>query len=41
MNILTNPEFNKLAVNVFNERVAQANIVTKRDFDAKLSSLNR
>ena len=31
-------EFNKLAANVFNGRIAQANLVTKTDFDAKLSS---
>ena len=35
------PEFNKLAANLFNARLAQANLVTKTDFDAKLSSLNR
>ena len=35
------PEFNTLAVNVFNTRLAQANLITKTDFDAKLSSLNR
>ena len=34
-------EFNKLAVDVFNARIAQANLVTKTDFDAKLSSFNR
>ena len=34
-------EFNKLASDVFNTRIAQANIITKTDFDAKLSSLNR
>ena len=34
-------EFNKLAVDVFNERLIQANLVTKTDFDAKLSGLNR
>ena len=33
--------FNKLAVDVFNARTAQANLVTKTDFDAKLPSLNR
>ena len=33
--------FDKLAVDVFNARTAQANLVTKADFDAKLSSLNR
>ena len=32
---------NKLAVDAFNERLAQANLITKTDFDAKLSSLNR
>ena len=34
-------EFNKLAGDVFNARLAEANLVTKRDFEAKLSSLNR
>ena len=34
-------EFNKLAVDVFNARIAQANLITKTDFDAKLSSLNK
>ena len=34
-------KFNTLAANVFNERLAQANLITKTDFDAKLSSLNR
>ena len=34
-------EFNKLAADVFNARLAQANFITKTDFDAKLSSLNR
>ena len=34
-------EFNILAVDVFNARLAQANLITKTDFDAKLSSLNR
>ena len=33
-------EFNTLAANVFNARLAQANLITKTDFDAKLSSLN-
>ena len=32
------PEFNKLAVDVFNVRLAQANLVTKTNFDAKLSN---
>ena len=32
---------NTLVDDVFNARLAQANLVTKRDFDAELSSLNR
>ena len=35
------PEFNKLAADVFNARIAQANLVTKTDLDTKLSNLNR
>ena len=38
---ITSPEFNTLAANVFNSRLAQANLITKTDFDAKVSSLNR
>ena len=38
---ITIPEFNTLAADVFNARLAQANSITKTDFDAKLSSLNR
>ena len=34
-------EFNKLAADVFNARLAQANLITKTDFGAKLSNLNR
>ena len=34
-------KFNKLASDVFNVRLAQANLRTKTDFDAKLSNLNR
>ena len=34
-------EFNKLAVDVFNARIAQTNSITKTDFDAKLLSLNK
>ena len=34
-------EFNKLTANVFNARSGQANLITKTDFDAKLSTLNR
>ena len=33
------PEFNKLAGDVFNARLVQANLVTKTDFDTKLSCL--
>ena len=38
---ITTPEFNTLAADVFNARLAQANLVTKTSFDAKLSSFNR
>ena len=38
---ITTPQFNTLAADVFNTRLAQANLITRRDFDAKLSSLNR
>ena len=38
---ITTPEFNILAARVFNARLAQANLVTKTDFDAKLQSLNK
>ena len=34
-------EFNKLASDVFNVRLAQANLITKTDFDTKLLSHNR
>ena len=34
-------EFNTLAADAFNARLAQANLITNTDFDAKLSSLNR
>ena len=30
-----------LVANVFNARLAQANVITKTDFDAKLSGLNK
>ena len=30
-------EFNTLAVSVFNARLGQENLITKTDFDAKLS----
>ena len=38
---ITTLEFNNLAADVFNEQLAQANLVKKADFDAKLSSFNR
>ena len=38
---ITTPEFNNLASDVFNARLALANLMTKTDFDAKMSSLNR
>ena len=41
MKYITTPEFNTLATDVFNARLAQANLITKTDFDAKLSSLHR
>ena len=31
---ITTPEFNTLAADVFNARLAQANLITKTDFDA-------
>ena len=34
-------KFNTLAANVFNTRLAQANLITKTEFDAKLSSFNK
>ena len=34
-------EFHTLAVDVFNARLAQANLIRKTDFDVKLSSLNK
>ena len=41
INILQLPQFNTLAADVFNARLAQANLMTKTNFDATLSSLNR
>ena len=38
---ITTPEFNTLAEDVFNARLSQADLITKTDFDAKLSSINR
>ena len=41
-NKLNNHNHDKyIAVHVFNARITQANLITKRDFDAKFSSLNR
>ena len=36
---ITTPEFNTMAANVFNTRLAQASVITKAKFDAKLSGL--
>ena len=36
---ITAPQFNALAADVFSARLAQANLITKTDFDAKLLSL--
>ena len=33
---VTTPEFNTFAVSAFNVRLAQANLITKTNFDAKL-----
>ena len=38
---ITTPEFDTLAADVFNTRLAQVNLITKTDFDAKSSSLNK
>ena len=38
---ITTSEFNTLAADVFNARLTQANLITKIDFDAELSSFNR
>ena len=38
---ITTPEFKTLAADVFNVRLAEANLIAKIDFDSKLSSLNR
>ena len=41
INILLLQNFNKLTKENFNARLAQAHLVTKTDFDNKLSNLNR
>ena len=38
---VASPEFNKLTAKNFASRLAQANLITKTDFKAKLSSLNK
>ena len=38
---ITSPEFNKLTTKNFAATLAQGNLVTKIDFDDKLTSLNR
>ena len=38
---ITIPEFNKLAADVLNTRITQANLITKTEFDSKLSNLSR
>ena len=38
---ITTPEFSKLTAENFAARLAQTNVITKADFDTKLSSLNR
>ena len=38
---ITTPEFNTMAASVLNARSAQANVITKTDFDAKLLGLNK
>ena len=37
---ITTPEFNTLAASIFNARLAQANLVTKTDFDNSVSYLD-
>ena len=38
---ITTPEFNKLIAEVFDARFAQANLVTKTNFDNKMKTLNQ
>ena len=38
---ITAQKFNKLTTENFNARLAQANLITKTDFDAKLQSLSK
>ena len=41
INILILQSLILLATNIFNARLARANLIIKTDFDAKLSSFNR
>ena len=38
---ITTSEFNKLTTDNFNARLAQTNLITKSDFDARLQSLSK
>ena len=38
---VTTPEFKKFEAEIFAARLAQANLVTKTDFDTKLTSINK
>ena len=38
---ITTSNFNTLAASVFNAKLAQANLITKTNFDVRLSSLNK
>ena len=38
---ITTQEFNQLTAKIFTERLIQANLVRKTDFDSKLISFNR
>ena len=38
---ITTPEFNNLAARVFTARLAQANLVTKTDFDTELQDISK
>ena len=41
VNRITTPEFNKFAKEVFDEKVKSENLLTKTDFDNKLTNLNQ
>ena len=38
---ITTPEFNKFTAEVFDARLARANLITRKDFDNELISLNK